>query len=57
MMQALKGTPSLPELSLGSKKNNKNGKDGGVVAAVTKHAAGKFSYVSTAPELHVALFV
>lgn len=31
----------------GAKKDKKNGKDGGgVVAAVTKHAAGKFSYVT-----------
>lgn len=30
----------------GAKKDKKNGKDGGgVVAAVTKHTAGKFSYV------------
>ena len=30
----------------GAKKDKKNGKDsGGVVAAVTKHTAGKFAYV------------
>lgn len=33
----------------GAKKDKKNGKDGGgVVAAVTKHGAGKFSYVGWA---------
>lgn len=33
----------------GAKKDKKNGKDGGgVVAAVTKHAAGKSSYVDWA---------
>lgn len=33
----------------GAKKDKKNGKDsgGGVVAAVTKHAAGKFTLVLT----------
>lgn len=42
----------------GAKKDKKNGKDsgGGVVAAVTKHAAGKFTLVLPSPPVGLSLW-